>query len=140
MFFWYFLENHKVLIKKFFQEVVYLVHQIRITQIHFHSVRPINSRIRAVVCSDQIRTLLVLVACLVIPQIIVHLVLIQTQTVALDQILAVVCLEIPVIRIRTLVECLVVVVVDLDRPNHRVEHKRSSNLLCLQIQLQKVEI
>ena len=116
-----------------------MVRQIRITQIHFHSVRPINSRIRAVVCSVQIRTLQILVACLVIPQIIVHLVLIQTQTVALDQIQAVVYLEIPVILIRTLVECLVVVV-DLDRPNHRVEHKRSSNLLCLLIQLQKVEI
>ena len=115
-----------------------MVRQIRITQIHFHSVRPINSRIRAVVCSVQIRTLQILVACLVIPQIIVHLVLIQTQTVALDQIQAVVYLEIPVILIRTLVECLVVV--DLDRPNHRVEHKRSSNLLCLLIQLQKVEI
>ena len=115
-----------------------MVRQIRITQIHFHLVRPINSRIRAVVCSVQIRTLQILVASLVIPQIIVHLVLIQTQTVASDQILAVVYLEIPVILIRTLVECLVVV--DLDRPNHKVEHKRSSNLLCLLIQLQKVEI
>ena len=116
-----------------------MVRQIRIIRTHFRSVRQINSRIRVVVCSVQIRTLQILVACLVIPQIIVHLVLIQIQTVALDQILAVVvCLEIPVIRIQTLVECLVVV--DLDRPNHKVEHKRSSNLLCLLIQLQKVEI
>ena len=113
-----------------------MVRQIRITQIHFHSVRQINSQIRVVVCLVQIRTLRILVACLGI--IIVHLVQIQIQTVVSDQILAVDYLAIPVILIRTLGECLVLV--DLDPPNHRVEHKRSSNLLCLLIQLQKVEI
>ena len=114
-----------------------MVRQIRITQIHFHSDRQINSQIRVVVCLVQIRTLRILVACLGIPQI-VHLVQIQIQTVVSDQILAVGYLAIPVILIRTLGECLVLV--DLDPPNHRVEHKRSSNLLCLLIQLQKVEI
>lgn len=113
-----------------------MVHQIRIIQIHFHSDHRINSRIRVAVCLVQIRTHRILVGCLVIQRIIVHLV--QIQTVGLDQILAVDCSAIQVILIRTLGECSVPV--DLVRPNHKAEHKKSSNLLCHQIQHQKVVI
>ena len=115
-----------------------MVRQTRIIQIHFHLDRPINSRIRVVVCSVQIRTHRILVGdCLVILRTIVHLVLIQTRTHLVRQILVVDCSVIPTV-IRTLGECSVPV--DLVLLNPKAEHKKSSNLSCHQIQHQKVVI